>query len=222
MGKYRDLAGQRHNRLTVIMEVPRPDGKKTRRFWLVRCDCGKEMILSSSDFNRPSRYSCGCYQRDSVSKRAYEQHITHGKSKSRLYSIWSSMKQRCFDRNVKTYHMYGGRGISVCSEWKDNFPSFEKWALDNGYDESLPRGQCTIDRIDVNGDYCPENCRIATQKQQSNNRRNNHTVTYRGETHTLSEWSQIVGIKQSILGARLSYGWKLDRVFCEPPKEVMK
>lgn len=132
------------------------------------------------------------------------------------------MKMRCFDKNVKTFALYGGRGISVCDEWKNDFLAFEKWAVAHGYDESLPRGECTIDRIDANGNYCPENCRIATQKQQSNNRRNNRIVRYKGESHTISEWSDIVGIKQSIISARLSYGWELDRVFNEPPKEVGK
>ena len=180
MGKYRDLTGEQYGRLTVICHTDSQKNKTGQHCWLVRCDCGNERIITSSEWNRHSCYSCGCYQKEMASKRAYEQHLTHGKTNTRLYAIWNDMKQRCTNPKIKEYPLYGGRGIKVCDEWKASFTNFEKWMRENGYDDNAPRGKCTLDRIDVDGDYCPENCRIATQKQQSNNRRRNRLITYNG------------------------------------------
>jgi hypothetical protein len=126
----------------------------------------------------------------------------HGYSKKeRLYSTWCHLRQRCTNPNDRAYKRYGGRGIKVCQEW-NNYISFREWALENGYADNL-----TIDRIDNNGDYCPENCRWVNMKIQCNNRQSNHFITCRGETHTLSEWSDIVGLQSLTILARIRKGW---------------
>lgn len=216
MGKYRDLTGERFGRLTVVAKAQRPPKYANRQFWLVRCDCGNERVLSSGEWNRHARYSCGCYGRELASVRAYKQHLTHGHSSSRLYGIWNAMKQRCNNPNVKEYNFYGGRGIKVCDEWSHDYTSFERWMLDNGYSEEEKRGKCTLDRIDVNGDYCPENCRLATQKQQANNTRKNRLLTYNGSTKTVSEWADFMGMNANTLRSRLSYGWSVERCLTQP------
>lgn len=127
------------------------------------------------------------------------------------------MKSRCYCKTEPNYRKYGARGITVCEEWRDNYASFMEWAYANGYDETLPRGACTIDRIDVNGNYCPENCRWITHKQQQSNRTNNHLIEYNGETHTVTEWSELLNINVSTIRGRLfNYGWDVDKTFNTP------
>lgn len=130
----------------------------------------------------------------------------HGLGKSRLYNVWKTMRRRCNSPTANKYKNYGGRGIKVCNEWQE-FPLFYEWAMANGYADNL-----TIDRIDNDGDYCPENCRWATNKEQARNRRSNHLITYQGETHTLIEWSEITGIPRHKLSDRLcKLNWTVER-----------
>ena len=128
-------------------------------------------------------------------------HTTHGGSKTRLFRIWQYMRKRCYNKNDSNYERYGGRGITVCEEWNKDFAAFRDWAMANGYREDL-----SLDRIDNNGPYCPENCRWATAKQQGNNRRSTHLITYNGETHSIKEWAEITGIAKSTIGNRLKAG----------------
>ena len=118
------------------------------------------------------------------------------------------MRERCYDPKSKPFHDYGGRGISVCEEWRHDFAAFREWAIENGYEEGL-----SIDRIDVNGNYCPENCRWITLEEQQRNKRNVKPITWNGETHLLPEWADILGIKYGTLWKRLHDGKPLDDVF---------
>lgn len=128
-------------------------------------------------------------------------HTTHGGSKTRLYRIWQYMRKRCYNKNAINYERYGGRGITVCPEWQNDFAAFQAWALTNGYREDL-----TLDRKDNDGPYSPENCKWSTVKEQGNNRRSTHLITYKGETHSIKEWSEITGIAKSTIGNRLKAG----------------
>ena len=125
---------------------------------------------------------------------------------TRLYQIWHNMKDRCYREKCSEYHRYGGRGITVCDEWRESFEAFRDWAMANGYMEGL-----TIERKDTNGDYCPENCCWATQKEQANNRRTNHLITYKGETHTMKEWAEIYNIPYYLLKDRIRKGIPMER-----------
>ena len=129
----------------------------------------------------------------------------HGMSRSRLYHIWNSMKMRCINPKAISYKYYGEKGVKVCEEWQ-TFTPFMKWAMKNGYEEHL-----TIDRIDANGNYCPENCRWATPKEQQNNTSYNHVLEYCGEKHSVMEWSVILGIPHTTLYNRLQRGWDINR-----------
>lgn len=131
---------------------------------------------------------------------------------SRLYKSWAHMKERCHNPTCHDYRNWGGRGITVCDAWKNDFLAFKEWALSNGYREGL-----TIDRINNDGNYEPSNCRWATRREQSNNRRGLHYITYKGETKTISEWSRVTGIAMTTLYMRLTkYGWSIEKTIETP------
>lgn len=165
--KQIDITGQRFGRLVAIEMAFK---KNYRSHWRCKCDCGNEIIVDLGNLRSGHTKSCGCYK----AEKASETHMKHGHARKacrdRLYPVWRSMKQRCALENSKAYHWYGERGISVCAEWKD-YKTFKDWAYSNGYNPSAKRGDCTIDRIDVNGNYEPSNCRFVSMKIQNLNKR---------------------------------------------------
>lgn len=206
MGKFSDLTGQKFGRLTVLERCPSDDhGAK----WLCQCDCGNMTTVRAYALKSGHAVSCGCYRLD----RCLSVVTTHGESGTLLHKVWRGMKDRCYDENSPAYKYYGGRGILVCSEWKDSFQSFRSWALQHGYSPGL-----SIDRIDVNGPYSPENCRWVDRYIQMNNTRRNHFLEFQGERHTVSEWSRIVGISVRCLFSRLRRGWSIEDTLITPPK----
>lgn len=164
MYKHNQLAGERFGRLTVIERYGVSNDR--RILWKCICDCGNERIVSSKCLTSGHTKSCGCLQRENVSKARKK----HGHKKEKLYTCWLNMRYRCNNKQSKDYKYYGLIGISVCKEW-DDFQNFYDWAYANGYNPNAPLGKCTIDRIDVNGNYEPSNCRWVDMKVQNNNKR---------------------------------------------------
>lgn len=210
MGKRLDLAGVRMGNLVAIRPAGYSD-KNKNVMWVCRCDCGNEITVRAWHYLHGGMYSCGCSRATGVKKTRndYGENRKHAK---RLLGIWEAMKTRCYKNNGSyLYSRYGGRGIKVCDEWLDSFMNFFDWAMNNGYEENL-----TIDRVDVDGDYEPNNCRWATRSEQSNNTTTNRNITYKGETRTLAEWSRILDVPYGRLRARLKYGWSIERAFEQP------
>lgn len=198
-----DLTGQRFGRLTVIERAGNDNNGSPK--WKCKCDCGVKKVVYGSSLRKGETRSCGCLARELSSERKK----THGLSKSKLHGVWANMKDRCENKNCKSFQHYGARGISVCDEWHD-FQCFYDWSISAGYSEGL-----SLDRIDVNKGYSPDNCRWATSKIQANNQRNNHRIEYDGETHTISEWAELFDIPKFVLYARIKNGWDIKRALLQ-------
>lgn len=205
-------AGQKFNRLTVVKldhtkkYIHKSGIKEVQEFYLCKCDCGNETVVRKNMLKNGYTLSCGCVNREKA-KLFGQTRKTHGFSKSRIYSIWSKIKLRCYNKNDEFhYNLYGKRGITVCDEWKNNFMAFYNWAMANWYKDNL-----TIDRINVNGNYEPSNCRWATQAEQNRNKRTIIFITYKGITLCVSQWAKKLGIKTVTLRARLKKGWSIDK-----------
>lgn len=206
--RYIDITGEKFGTLTVLKKDK--IDKNRSMCWLCKCDCGKMIVVSGTSLRSGNTKSCGCVGTEKLRKRV----TTHGKYKTRLYRIWNNMKDRCYNEKCAEYYCYGGRGIKVCDEWLHDFIAFYNWSMDNGYRDDL-----TIDRKDVNGNYCPENCRWATLKDQLNNTSRNHRITYNGETHTMAEWAEITGINYKTICSRIcDRKWDEIRAITTPPE----
>lgn len=195
-----DLQGKQFGRLTVLEYAC--TNKHGKAMWSCRCECGRETIVSGCHLVNSHTTSCGCWHDEAASKRLK----THGMRNTRLYRLWLGMKSRC-DYDYKNNSRYHGRGIKVCDEWRD-FTAFHDWAMANGYQDGL-----SIERADVDGNYCPENCRWITRKEQANNKSTSVFVEAFGQKKTLKEWSEITGINYNTLHSRYKARKTLDELF---------
>lgn len=198
--------GNKYGRLTVIKRAD----KTGRVYWLCQCDCGNKTEVASQYLRNGRTQSCGCLQRELASERR----TSHGMSSSALYFIWQGIRDRCFNPNSDSYKNYGERGITMCERWSE---SFEAFASDMGE----PSKGMTIERIDNDGDYSPENCRWASRQEQVRNTRHNRMITFDGQTMCMSEWAEKTGISYSAISQRLNrLGWSVDRALTTPNRRT--
>jgi hypothetical protein len=207
--------GKKYHLLTILKDLgTRKYGgskKCIATFVLVECECGRQFEVRLHSLRSNQTISCGCILRQAY--RKYGLKIKkHHKSKTKDHNRWWDMITRCHYKGSTAYKHYGNRGITVCKEWLE---SFDKFMEDMGLP---PTEKHTIDRIDVNGNYCKENCRWATTKQQSTNRRNNNKIEYNGENLTLSEWSEKLNLGRTIIGKRLDRGWSIEQALTTKPR----
>lgn len=214
----RDLTGQKFGRWTVI-EMAEPVyscGKPIHR-WLCQCECGTMRIVREGSLIAGTSKSCGCYHKD-IMHEVGKQNTKHGLTDTKIYRAYKHMMHRCYDPSDKNYSNYGGRGITVCEDWRNSFESFAQWSFENGFKQDVYGSGCSIDRIDVNGNYEPLNCRWVDSYVQANNRRMCKFYTYKGETHTIAEWSKMYGIPYERLRKRLvNYEWDIETALTRPP-----
>lgn len=193
--------GEKFGRLTII-ENHHPKDEV-----ICKCDCGNIKTARATNVYYGGTKSCGCLFNEG-------NNLKHGhrraKEKSeKLYGVWKTMRERCNNSSCKAYKNYGQRGIKVCDEWKD-YETFRTWAYENGYKEGL-----SIDRLYVDGDYEPQNCRWADDKQQANNKRNNRILTFKGKSQTMTQWADETGIKVATIWARLNRGWSVEKTLSQ-------
>lgn len=202
-----DRTGHRYGRLTVISRAPK--GSHAGAAWHTVCDCGGKKVVSATHLVSGHTTSCGCFHKE----RTSEVRTTHGLRKTRAYKVWANMLDRCRRPSRHDWHNYGGRGISVCARWDTDFQNF--WN-DIGHLLEIDK-KLTIERIDNNGDYCPENCRCATLKEQGRNKRNNRTIDTPLGQMLVCEAAETFGLKSRLIRVRLSRGWPTSRLL-EGPK----
>lgn len=191
-----DIIGKKYNKLTCIKK----DENKDKRYYIFRCDCGNEKSIIASNVKSGLSTSCGCVKLKGNNTK-------HGGKGTRLYHIWKSMRERCNNPNTNRHHIYHDRGIRICKEW-DDFSVFREWSLKNGYTEEL-----TIDRINGELGYCPENCRWSTYLEQANNTRNVKLLTHNGKTQSHSMWERELGLSRGLIYSRIKNGWTGENLF---------
>lgn len=204
MARLKDMTNYEFNGCVVLKRAENI-GKNV--CWLCKCYCGNNFVVRATDIRTGNTKSCGCLNKKLAGDRARK----HGNRNSRLYNIWNNMKMRCSNINSINYKNYGGRGIKVCEEWNEYFESFYYWAMNSGYNVNL-----TLDRIDNNKDYNPNNCRWIDYKRQGNNKRNNHILEYKNKKHSIAEWSDITGIPYDALWSRIKKGWDVEKALTQP------
>ena len=208
MSKLIDLTGKRFGRLEVVEKTEKIRGNTT---WLCKCDCGNYKPVIYWNLVSGITKSCGCLQQEL--RMQGRKNIKHGGYGTRLYRIYRGMWERCYNKNVSQYPRYGGRGIHICEEWlgEKGFENFREWASTHGYQDDL-----SIDRIENEKNYSPDNCRWVSNKTQQNNRRVNVILTYKGEKHTMAEWSDIIGIPRATIKSRHRAGWSDEDIITRP------
>ena len=202
-----DLTGQRFFRLLVKSYSHRNKHNKT--VWNCICDCGVKKQVAYNDLKTGDIKSCGCYQKERLK--------THGLTKTPLHKIHAGILTRCYNPNSKLHKNYGGRGITMCDEWLNNLKSFVDWAMANGYRKGL-----SIDRINNDNGYNPENCRWSTFIEQNNNRRSSHLFTLNGECKTITQWSRIYKINKDRIFSRINMGWDIEKAITTPIDPLVK
>ena len=200
-----DITGNKYGMLTVVRRAESAPKGITR--WECRCDCGNTVVVRGGNLKNGAVKSCGC-----LINIANKNRSTHGMSGSRLYQEWVNIKARCYNKNSKAYKRYGARGIGMCQDWFDSFDVFAEWALSNGYSDNL-----TIERIDNDKGYMPDNCKWISKGDQANNRGSNISISYNGETHNLSEWCHIYDKDYRLVYNRIHKNkWDFERAMFEP------
>lgn len=198
----RNIIGEKHGLLEVL-SFEKSEKKKNhwRYYYKCKCECGKIKIINRDSLVSNKTQSCGCLKK----QRVKEANSKHSLSQTRIYKIYKDIKKRCYNPKSSNYKIYGGKGVVMCEEWLNNFMNFYNWSIKNNYNDSL-----TIDRIDVNGNYEPSNCRWTTMKQQANNKTNNIYYEYNGEVFTGTQLSKKTGIKYNTIRSRISSGMSID------------
>ena len=206
----KSYVGIKINALKILNYYTKQQNRQ--KYFVCKCDCGKRVDVRVANIVNNPQKSCGCYKYN----------LKTGLSRSRLYPVWKSLIARCYNHKNQRYNVYGARGIKVCDEWKEDFLSFRKWAYSNGYDESSKRGDCTIDRIDNDKDYCPENCRWVSLSRQQRNTAKTIIFEYNGINKPLIDWAEELNLPYPTIKWRYAQWGNVDRVLTQPIRSTRK
>ena len=219
MKEFENLTGMKFNRWKVLA-LSQKTNKSKHRYWVCQCECEKAEIREVNEYHliKGNIKSCGCLAKEILSQRTGHRREDKHPHYKRIYSIYDGMRKRCYNKNKDNYKHYGGRGITICDEWLNDFMTFYNWAINNGYQDNL-----TIDRIDNDGNYEPWNCRWATNEEQVYNKSDTVYITIDDKTKTILEWSRISGLSYSVLWQRYnSLGLKTKEELFKPLKVIVK
>lgn len=198
------LLGQRFENLTVVQKLKMNNHREMK--WLCICDCGNMYKATSHGLTHGETVCC----KECAKRKIAVSNTKHGCEPIELWHAYTNMKTRCHNPKYTLYHRYGGRGITVCNQWSNSFVAFRDWALNNGWEKGL-----TLDRINNDGNYCPENCKWSTVQEQSNNRRTNRMLTKGGATDTMANWSRKLNIPYYVIQRRLYRGWNDEKALSD-------
>lgn len=210
-----NITNQRFGNLTVLRQSANMN-KKTA--WECLCDCGNVVTVTTSNLTCNRIKSCGCMKKELLIKR----NSTHNQRNTHLYEVWKSIKQRCKNPQSYAYKNYGGRGITICKEWNNDFKAFSDWSYANGYtteNRTSEKTKLTIDRINNDGNYEPSNCRWVTRSHQCKNKRNNKVILYHGKSLCLVDWCKELNLHYTTISGRISRGWSIEKSFETPTKK---
>jgi hypothetical protein len=211
----------KYNRLKILYDdylrnEELREQKIYKRYVFCKCDCGNIKSIHLKLIRKGNTMSCGCLQNEFRSINIFPK--KHGGSGDKIYVVWNSIIQRCYNVKNKSYNRYGARGITMCDEWRNDYLNFKGWVLSNGHQEGLQ-----LDRIDNNGNYEPNNCRFVTCKINNRNRNNNIFIEYKGESKTLGEWAELLRIRNCVLNNRIKrLGWSIKKAFETPTRKNSK
>lgn len=208
ISRYKDLTGQKFGRLTVISY--QGNDKHRNALWLCECECGNKIIKTARYLYHGKTISCGCWQKE-IAQNMGKNNLKYPNAIPRLLSIWNGINYRCSNERCWDYKNYGERGIKVCDEWITSFSKFQEWALSNGYADDL-----TIERKDVNGDYCPENCEWIKNEEQTWNKRNTIKILFQGKQVKLKDVCDKYNIPYNRAAQRLRLGWDTEIALFAP------
>lgn len=211
-----DMIGKKFGRLLVI-GLSKERGSRGQLKYICKCDCGQIKHILGESLRSSKCQSCGCLNREITSAKMK----THGGSSSRLYHVWQGIKNRCLNPNSPEYYNYGGRGITICDEWLD-FDNFRVFMLSIGYNSKAAKGAQTIERIDVNKGYFPDNCTLIPLKQQPLNMTSNRKIRANNQTKLLTEWARELEVSETTIINRIKRGWSPEKAVTTPPKRVNK
>jgi hypothetical protein len=205
----KNIAGQRFGYLVAVEHAACRIGGEAQ--WRCTCDCGKEKLIAGSRLRNGSARSCGCMRFEFIAIANEKHRGKRGKTKTSEYRSWASMRDRCLTKTCNGYHNYGGRGISICDRW---LHSFENFLEDMG---PKPASDYEIDRIDVNGNYEPTNCRWLSRKDNQRNKRNSKLIEFNGVARTATEWTELYDLPVGMLSKRIDSGWSPEKALTTPP-----
>ena len=200
--KFKDISGNKINSWNVLKYSHK--NKRNSAMYICQCECGEIKIIEGTTLTNNRSNSCGCKKNYNI-KHGMSNKNNKNEIERKLYRKWEAIKQRCYNSKNISYKNYGALGVKVCKDWLDDFYNFYKWSIKSGYEVGL-----TIDRIDSNGDYEPDNCRFLTHSEQQNNKKHHHYVTYNGETKNVSQWEKHLGINKGVLRVNLIKGVSME------------